>query len=85
MVQFTAIALQSPSGEILSVRAHAVHMSAEGIEAYLGGYACPPSGTCVSMWPIDLYSDIGDVSDWAAVRRYRLDGQTWTEMPVRAP
>lgn len=59
MTQFTSIVTMS-GGILISVRAHAGHISTEDQQRYLDGLELAYDGLCVSFHNIDLYSDIGD-------------------------
>lgn len=59
MTQFTSIVTMS-GNVLISVRAHAGHISTEDQQRYLDGLELAYDGLRVSFHNIDLYSDIGD-------------------------
>ena len=66
------------AGEVQSVRAHAGFKSDDVARNYLECLELAEVGLCVEMWPIELYSDVGDVPADQQVRRFRLTDVGWT-------
>lgn len=60
MTKYTSI-VHTRGGQILSVRAHAGHMTAADTAAYIDGHNPPlPRGNQFRFDHVELYSDIGD-------------------------
>jgi hypothetical protein len=76
MQQITVI-VERVRGQVRSVRVHVGLKSAALVRNYLECLELAQPGLCVEMWPIELYSDIGDVPAGRAPVRRRLTEAGW--------
>ena len=76
MTQLTTI-ITIVNGRIESVRVHQGLKDEDLVLDYLSHLHDVPEGLCVEMWPIDLYSDLGDCTEGHPVWRHRRTAGAW--------
>jgi len=75
-MQQLSVIVVSQGGSIKSVRIHAELKDEDLGYEYVSHLSCEP-GTLVEIWPIDLYTDIGDLTPGREPMRFEEGPLGW--------